>query len=261
MDWAFLDHQVPFGFAHQGGNDVAPGNTDASFAHAVSVGYRYIESDVQATSDGVLVMFHDEDLEPRTGKSGRLEDLTWAEVAELRVSGVHPIPRFDDVVQRYADIRFNIEPKADTAVEPLIDAIVNLDLLDRILVGSFDDARVRKVSQALGPGLATSPGPFGIAKLLIRALFRPDSSVQYAAVQIPTKVSFLPLTSSWLIGRFHRLGLQVHVWTVNDETEIVNLLDRGVDAIMTDRTELLRDVLQSRGQWPEDDDGPDRPAG
>lgn len=261
MEWVFLDHSVPFGFAHQGGDDVAPGNTDASFAHAVSLGYRYLESDVRATSDGVLVVFHDDDLEALTGVPGRIEDCTWAEVAELRVAGEHPIPRFDDVVGRYENVRFNIEPKADTAVEPLIDAIGRLGLLDRILVGSFDDSRVRKVAAAVGPKLATSPGRLGVAKLFLLALLRPDSTVPYAAVQIPSKLSFVPLVSSWSIARFHRLGLQVHVWTINDETEMVRLVDQGVDAIMTDRTELLRRVLRSREQWPEDDSRPDQSSG
>lgn len=257
MDWPVLDTDVPFAFAHQGGNDVAPGNTEASFANAVSLGYRYIESDVQVTSDGVLFMFHDDDLEALTGVPGRIGDKTAAEVAELRIGGEHPIPSFEEIVQRYPDVRFNIEPKTGTAVDPLVDAIGRLDLIDRILIGSFDDERVRRAADALGPRLATSPGRVGIPKLLIRALFRPDSGVSYAAVQIPPRFWIVPLATRWLIDRFHRMGLQVHVWTINEGDEMVELLERGVDAIMSDRTELLQQVLQSRGEWPEDGDRPD----
>lgn len=253
MEWPFLGETVPYGIAHQGGDDVAPGNTEASFANAVALGYTHIETDVQATSDGVLVVFHDEDLEPSTGVRGRIEDLTWAEVSELRVGDDHPLARFDEMVERFPETRFNIEPKADTAVEPLIELIERLDLADRIGIGSFDDTRVDRVARAVGPGLATSPGPVGLVRVLLTAILRPGGSVSYSMVQIPTRYWILPLATRWLIGRYHRLGLQVHVWTINDEQEMNDLLDRGVDAIMTDRTELLRTVLRERGHWPESD--------
>ncbi len=250
MNWAFLDPDVPFAIAHRGGDDVAPGNTEASFDHAVSLGYRYIETDVQVTSDGVLVMFHDDDLEAETGFAGKIEDLTFAQVGDLRLGDDHPIPVFDEMIRRFPEVHFNIEPKADSAVEPLISAIREHDLHDRVCIGSFDDARVRRVKEALGPNLATSPGPAGLAGLVARSALRRGGPVPHAAVQIPTSYSGVPLASSRaLINRFQRLGLQVHVWTINDETEMVKLLDNGVDAIMTDRTELLREVLRARGQW------------
>ena len=250
MTWAFLDTDVPFAIAHRGGYDVAPGNTEASFDHAVGLGYRYIETDVQVTVDGVLVMFHDDDLAAETGVAGRIEDLTFAEVSELCLGGEHPIPVFKTMVERYPETRFNIEPKADSAVEPLIETIRELDLHDRVCIGSFNDARVRRTKEALGPDLATSPGPSGLASLLARSVVRSRGPVEHAAVQIPTGYNGIPLASSKrLIRRFQRLGLQVHVWTINDEAEMIALLDAGVDAIMTDRTELLRDVLTARGQW------------
>lgn len=256
MGWPFLDIDVPFGFAHQGGDDVAPSNTEASFEHAVSLGYRYIETDVQVTSDGVLVIFHDDDLGPITGVPGRIEDLTWAEISELRVGDDHRLPRFEDVVLRFPSTRFNIDPKTDRAVEPLIDAIRRLDLLDRVAVGSFSDSRVRRVQAALGGELATSPGPIGTVAVLLRALIWPRPGTGYAALQIPPRYRGIPLAVPFLIERLHRMDLQVHFWTINERAEMEKLLDAGADAIMTDRTELLRTVLEQRGNWP--DDGGDR---
>ena len=247
----FFDVPLPFGFAHQGGTDVAPGNTEASFDHAVGLGYRYIETDVHATYDGVLVVFHDDDLEPTTGVGGPIEAKTWAEVAQLRVRGEHPIQRFDAVLDRYPGTRFNVEPKGASAVDPLIELVRARKLLDQICIGSFSDRRVARMKGALGPTLCTSPGPLGLARILLMALVWPRWHPPHVAVQIPRKYWILPLATPFWIRRLHRMGLQVHVWTINLEPEMRELLDDGADAIMSDKAVLLREVLVSRGQWPE----------
>lgn len=253
MAWPVLDIDRPFGFAHQGGDETGPGNTMISFEHAVSLGFRYIETDVQATADGVLVIFHDDDLGSLAGVDARVADLTWSELQELRVEG-QPIPRFDEVVERFEEVRFNIDPKTESAIEPLVAAIRRYDLVDRVLIGGFSDRRLRAVRAELGERLATSPGPFGLLSVLVRALVMPWWRTSYAAVQIPPKYGPIPLTSSFLIRRYHGLGLDVHVWTINDEAEMRDLLDRGVDAIITDKPTVLRRVLRARGAWPEDGD-------
>lgn len=261
MAAGYLDHPVPFGFAHQGGTETAPGNTLASFDHARTLGYRYIETDVHLTADGVLVVFHDDDLAATTGVAGPIESKTWDEVSPLLVGGEHPIPRLDTVLDRYPDMRFNIEPKADSAVGPLVEMIHSRRLLDRIGVGSFSDRRVRTMRRALGPALATSPGPFGVALVLAMALFWPRWKAPYRCMQIPTKAWILPLVNRFLVGRYHRLGLQVHVWTINDETRMRALLDLGVDAIISDEVSLLRDVLRSRGAWSDQEPAPEPAPG
>jgi glycerophosphoryl diester phosphodiesterase len=244
MRWAFLDHPVPFGFAHQGGTDVAPGNTLASFEHAVSLGYVYLETDVRATADGVLVLFHDDDLRPATGEPGTIEDKTWDEVSQLEVGG-HRIPRLADVVDRFPDARFNIEPKADSALRPLATFIQERSLHDRVCIGSFSDRRLAELRSLLDTEVCTSPGPRGVAAVLAAAIVWPRWTPPYGCLQIPARHWRIPLASGWMVGRVHRLGLQVHVWTINDRDEMRALLDAGVDAIMSDRVELLREVLGS----------------
>ncbi len=248
---AFLDHPVPFAIAHQGGTDVAPGNTEAAFQHAVALGYRYIETDVHATADGVLAVFHDDELGPLTGEEGSVADYTWAELSEFAVAGEHPIPRLDQIVERFPDIRFNVDPKSDGAVEPLIELIEDRDLGDRICVGSFSDARLARIRRAL-PELCSSPGPRGAVLSLFRAVLGIAVGQPYQALQIPTSVVGVPVTGRWLVGRYQRLGLQVHVWTINTEPEMRRLLDNGVDAIITDSVGLAKDVLVDRGQWSGD---------
>ena len=206
MEWPFLNTAHPFGLAHQGGDEVAPGNTMAAFENAVSLGFTYIETDVQATADGVLVVFHDDDLQTLAKVAARIDELPWSEVKELRVHDEHPIPRFDDVVAAFDGVRFNIDPKAASAVEPLIDAIRAHDLVDRVLVGSFSDRRVGAVRRAIGDRLATSPGPFGLVDVLIRALIMPWWRPSYAAVQIPTKYWSVPLATSFLDSPIPPIG-------------------------------------------------------
>lgn len=257
MPAAFLDTSVPFGLAHRGGTDVAPGNTIAAFDHAVALGYAYIETDVQRTVDGVLVIFHDADLESTTGVPGPVWEKTWAELAEVRVGGQHPIPRFDEVIDRYPRTRFNIEPKHDEAVEPLVAEIRARSLLDRVCVGSFSDRRVRRARRALGAGLATSPGPIGVTLIWLAAYVWPWHHSRHAALQIPRRFWIIPLTTRFLVRRYHRMGLQVHVWTINTAAEMAELFDRGVDAVMSDATAVLRQVLTDRGAWRQPEPGPD----
>lgn len=250
MQLPYVDEAVPFGIAHQGGTDVAPGNTEAAFQHAASLGYRYIETDVQLTADGVLVVFHDDTLTPLTGASGTVGDHTWLEITELRVEGEHPIPRFTDIVERFPSVVFNVEPKTDAAVQSLIDVITDRDLRSRICVGSFSDRRVARVRDALGPDICTSPGPKGAAAAFVRALVGSSRPSVHAALQIPDSFFGVPFTRRWLIERFHRQELQVHVWTVNDEATMRRLLDAGVDAVMSDEITVLKKVLTERDAWP-----------
>ena len=248
MESSFLDRPVPFGMAHQGGTDVAPGNTEAAFQHAVSLGYDYIETDVQLTADGVLVTFHDDELAPLTGADGSVADYTWLQLTELRVGGEHPIPRFADIVDRFPGVRFNVEPKSEPSVQGLIDFVNERGLGPRICIGSFSDDKMARIRRGL-PGVCTSPGPKEAVRILLRALLGSSKRSPYAALQIPESYVGIPLTGRWLVSRYQRQGLQVHVWTVNDEASMRRLLDAGVDAIISDEVTLLKQVLTERGAW------------
>ncbi len=249
MTWTYLDGQPPFGFAHRGGRGPAPENTVAAFAHAVSLGYRYLETDVHATADGVLVAFHDDQLARVAGLPGGISDYGWDRLSEVRLDGEHEIPRLADLFEQFPDSRFNIDPKADSAVDLLIEAVREYEAIDRVCIGSFSEDRISRVRSGLGDQLCTSPGPTGVAKVLAAALAYPSWTPPYGCVQIPTRGGVIPLDSEWLIERLHGLGLQVHFWTINDADQMAQLLDRGADAIITDEIEVLRDLLVSRGQW------------
>ncbi len=247
MAWTYLDRSQPFGFAHRGGKGPAPENTVAAFAAAVDIGYRYLETDVHRTADDVLVAFHDGGLERMAGLSGGIADHTWERLSEIKLDGEHPIPRLSELLDTFPDARFNIDPKADDAVDLLIETIADHQAIDRVCIGSFSDERIAKVREALGPRLCTSPGPKGVFKVLGAAKLGRRWDPPYGCLQIPVRAAGLPLDSAKLIRQVKALGLQVHFWTVNDADEMNRLLDRGADAIITDEIELLKDVLASRG--------------
>src|SRR5687767_12218149 len=123
VTFPFLDWPAPIAFAHRGGASEAPENTLPAFEHAVRLGYRYVETDVHVTADGVLLAFHDDVLDRVTDRQGVIGELPYAAVAEARVAGAEPIPRFEDLLGAFPDLRVNVDPKHDAAVEPLADAL------------------------------------------------------------------------------------------------------------------------------------------
>ncbi|MGH1492568.1 MAG: glycerophosphodiester phosphodiesterase [Acidimicrobiales bacterium] len=248
MAWTYLDNNRPFGLAHRGGAGVAPENTTAAFANALALGYRYLETDVHRTADGVLVAFHDNELERVAGLPGVIADYDWGQLSKVRLGGEHMIPRLVELFEAFPEARFNIDPKADDAVDPLIAAIREFDAVERVCIGSFSDARIAKAQKALGPELCTSPGPRGVLKVILSAFLGGRWSMPYGCLQIPTSVRGIPLDSPGLIRRVQSMGMQVHYWTINDADQMNRLLDRGADAIITDEIDLLKQVMTARGE-------------
>lgn len=250
----FLDHPGPIPFAHRGGASEAPENTLPAFAHAVDLGYRYVETDVHATSDGVLVAFHDDRLDRVTDRSGAIAETPWSEVRAARVGGREPIPLFEDLLTTWPDLRINVDPKEDPSVDPLIDVLRRTGAVDRVCVGAFSDERIDRVRDALGPALCTGLGPDQVVDLIHAA---EGAAVEGAkvtfrsiAAQVPdVDQKGRPFATAEFMDIAHAHGLVVHVWTVDDPDAMRRLLDDGADGIMTDRPAVLRDVLGARGQW------------
>lgn len=241
----FLDWPGTIAFAHRGGASDNPENTMPAFRHAVELGFTYLETDVHSTADGVLVAFHDNDLTRTCGRPGRIDELPWSEVRSARVDGVEPVPLFTDLMEEFPNARVNIDCKADSGLEPLIDTLRRLDCLDRVCVGSFSDKRLRRIRRELGPGLCSSFGPAQLA--ILRAGVRPPWGGQ--AAQVPIRKGALPIVDARFIRGAHRRGYQVHVWTVDEPDEMRRLLDLGVDGLMTDRPAVLKQLLAERGAW------------
>ena len=254
---AVLDHPgAVLAFAHRGGayHPEIEGleNSLVAFRHAVELGYTYLETDVHATSDGQLFAFHDTALDRVTEHRGTLADLSSGEVARALIAGREPIPTMAALLEEFPGTRFNIDLKSDAAVEPLARLIHSTGSHDRVCVGAFSHRRITAFRRLAGTRVVTSAGPFEAAvfrglptaRLVEVALRR-----RAGALQLPRRRGRFTVVTRGLVRRAHALGLHVHVWTVDDPTEMHELLDLGVDGLMTDRTDLLRDVLVDRGQW------------
>ena len=250
-DFEFLDWPGPLPFAHRGGASEVPENTLPAFEHAVRLGYRYVETDVHVTSDGVLLAFHDDVLDRVTDRSGTIGELPWAEVRRALVDGREPIPLLEDLLGAWPELRVNIDPKHDGAVEPLIETLRRCDAVHRVCVGAFSDERIARVRAAL-PGVCTSLGPGGSLQLGLAAAGDADvGDLPSPCAQLPPTYLDTPVITAELVAEAHRRGMQIHAWTIDDPAEITALLEIGVDGIMTDRPAVLREVLSSRGEWHE----------
>lgn len=250
--FAYLDGPIPIAFAHRGGAAVGDENSMAAFSRAVAAGYRYLETDVHATADGVTVVFHDDTLERMLGRPGRVEDLSFADLRSERIGGEAVVPTLAEVLEEFPECRLNVDLKADSAVDPTIETIWRCNARDRVLLASFSDRRIRWARRVCGPRQATSLGQREVAALRFGSLhgrglagFVPG----VAAVQVPVRYAGIPVVDARFVGHAHKLGMQVHVWTVDDPARMRELLDLGVDGIMTDHIEVLREVLTERGHW------------
>ena len=246
--YAYLDHDGVLAFAHRGGDRVAPENTMAAFQDAVAQGYRYLETDVHASKDGVVFAFHDDDLQRMVGENVAISTLTAKEIDALQLPGGHHIPRMADLFEAFPEARFNIDAKAWPVVEPLIALLNKTNTQARCCIGSFSDARIKAVVKGAGD-MCHSVGPLGAARFRFAAWGRLPLSYSAGALQFPVSQYGIDMVTRASVAYAHKRGLQVHVWTINDESTMHRLLDLGVDGLMTDDCALLKSVLLQRGVW------------
>ncbi len=210
----------------RGGASDAPENTMQAFEYAVDLGYRYLETDVQVTSDGVLVAFHDNDLQRTCGRPGKISELPWSEVSTgaCRRKGPDPVAG-GSARAPGPTVRVNIDCKSNAAVDALIASLRRTNSLPRVCVAAFSDLRMRKLRKALGAELCSALGPIELAMLRLGVLRKPPG----LAAQVPVKEGPVTVVNRTFVERSHRLGLQVHVWTIDDRAEMSGSLDLGVD--------------------------------
>jgi glycerophosphoryl diester phosphodiesterase len=240
----------PVGYAHRGYSPDGAENTLRAFQAAVDLGYRHLETDARATADGVAVAFHDNLLDRLTNHTGPLRALTWQQLAPVRVFGGDPIPRLEDVLAGFGDATVNIDVKCHQAIGPTLDAIRRTGSWQRVRLAAFSHRRVLSLRRAAGPAVASSLSPPEVAALAAgRSARLPTGITGGLAAQVPVRIGRLTVLTARLIRQAHARGIEVHAWTVNEPAEMHRLLDLGVDAIVTDRVDLLREVLRERGQW------------
>jgi len=259
----FMQHAAPLFFAHRGGSLLRPENTMPAFEHGMSFGADALELDIQQTRDGELVVIHDPTLDRTTSGSGPVASHSLDELRAIdagyrftpdggatfpyRGQGV-AIPTLRQVFERFPDTRINIDLKESTPDREarLWALIQEFAAEDRICAGCFTHAALVRFRRLTGGRVATSASPREVRGFVLAALshttrwwLRPA----YDALQVPDTYSSVRIVSRTTVEAAHRLGVDVHVWTVDDRGQMEALLALGVDGLMTDRPDILADVL------------------
>lgn len=257
MTHPYLSDDPPVAFAHRGahGDEAGVGeNSFEAFERAVELGYRYLETDVHRTADGVVVALHDDTLDRTTDGEGAVSQRAWGEIQRLTVSGGGRIPRLEELLEAFPEVRFNLDCKDPDTVPFLVPLLQQPDVLERVCVGSFHHGTVTTLRGELGDALCTAATSREV-RLLVAASAAPRSSrraltfaINADCVQVPVRDGRTRIVTERFIETCHDAGLPVHVWTIDDRDEMHELLDLGVDGLMTDRARTLREVLSRRAQ-------------
>lgn len=263
----YLSGPRPRLFAHRGGSSIAPENTLEAFRAGLAAGADRLELDVHATADGQVVVFHDATLDRTTDGSGPVREVTLAELRRLDAgarfagpSGDFPfrgrgivVPTLDELLEALPGVALNIEVKQDApAIErAVLEVLARHGARDRVLLAAEDAAIMERIRAADPDGLTG----FSTADVLeffgrLEAGTLGGWLPPGAALQIPPSWEGTDLVTPSSVEAAHRLGLEVHVWTIDDPGEIDRLLDLGVDGIMTDDPPVAAAVFARRGLRP-----------
>lgn len=233
----YLNIPGPVVLAHRGGT--YPGvaeNSIPAFQRALELGAHYLETDVHLSVDGVLIASHDAAVGPN--KFLHIPSTRAEVIAREHVGGVALYPKFEDLLDSLDEsARLNIDVKSGEATKAFADLLLRRpELLKRVCVGSFFDNRISYLRERFGKRLCTSMGPVETLKVVAGA--KPVADV----AQIPIKFHGVRVLTSSFVERAHAAGCDVHVWTLNRETEIKYALSQGVDGIVTDEVELALNI-------------------
>lgn len=250
LDSDFFSEPLPRIFGHRGSAGTHPENTMPSFQAAVELGARYLETDVHLTRDGEVVVSHDDNLERICGRPGMIAEMDYDDIAAMdagysfSVDGVQfpfrekgiRIPRLAEVLSAFPRMRFNIDlkPEQVSIIGPTLKVIDAAGMRRMVLLTSEFQPRLDEI-RAAAPEIPTSFGYLEIAAFM-QAMAAHDASYRPLgdAIQIPPEYQSWRLATPETVEMAHRHGIEVHVWTVNDESEMRAMLELGVDGIMSD---------------------------
>lgn len=253
----YRDQSGPLAVAHRGGAGLAPENTIEAFGLSTALGVGCLETDVRLTADGVLVAFHDETLDRVTDLRGRVRDVPWSVLSRAEVLGRGRVLRLDDLLGQLPDAMVTVDLKQAAAVGPFVEALRRTGSAGRVCVAGGWDGWLRGARERAGPDLASALGWAALSTLVgaARTGVRPPRAVATGGyAHVPWSLAGRPVMADRrlavrLLSMAHDLGVRVLVWTVDDAADMHRLLDDGVDGVITDRPDLLREVLVARGSW------------
>tara|TARA_Y100001960_G_scaffold290489_1_gene331158 strand:- start:675 stop:1427 length:753 start_codon:yes stop_codon:yes gene_type:complete len=249
MPFDYLDNYKFTPFSHRGGSIENDENTLEAFEKSINLGYQYIETDVRHTKDNKLVIFHDADLKRICNLDVSISSLSFKELQEYKIFNKHKIPLLSEALNTWSNVYFNIEPKSEESAYLLLDELKKQKDLNRFCVGSFKSANLSIMRVGLKHKICTSMSQDEVINFFINRLF-PFFNNNAPCIQIPMYFYGVQIVTKNLVDHVHNLGKKIHVWTINDESEMKTLIDYEVDGIMTDRPKKLKELLLERLLWP-----------
>jgi glycerophosphoryl diester phosphodiesterase len=241
MRHPFFAASRPLVFAHRGGSALAPENTMAAFENGLRLGADGLELDVHLSCDGQVVVHHDRTLDRMTTLRGPVAQRP---ADELTRAG---LPLLADVLSRHRDVRIIIELKMNSPAlaEAAVNVVRRADAVDRVCFGSFG-LRVLRAVRVLEPAVATSAAREEVRWALYRSWCRwPARHAAYSGYQVPEWSGTTHVVSPRFVAYAHEADLAVQVWTVDTEPHARRLLGWGVDALITDRPDIIVPVVRS----------------
>jgi glycerophosphoryl diester phosphodiesterase len=242
----FQDYSF-YGFVHRGGDEVETENTLEAFQYSSELGFVFIETDVQATKDGHVVIFHDYNLKRMAGLNSKIGDLTLAQVKSIELLEGGKIPLLSEALESFPELRFNIDIKTEDALSGTVQIIKDMECLEKVCLASFSSSRLERIRKLAGQKACTSSGQMEIFKLMCQSIGFPLKTTAGHCAQVPVSQWGVPVITKNFIQTAQKESKLVHVWTIDDEEQMYKLIDLGVDGLMTDKPTVLKRALTKRG--------------
>ncbi|MDB4591705.1 glycerophosphodiester phosphodiesterase family protein [Gammaproteobacteria bacterium] len=239
---SYLDYKGFEVLAHRGGSIESYENTVESFQYSIELGCKYIETDVQLSSDGKPYIFHDDSIKRLTGQDLLFNELHSADIDKIRIFNNLKIPLLKDVLLKFPNTKFQIDVKTDEVAMPSLEIIHQINAENRVCIASFSSARLERVS-AKYPEICISMGPKEIVKLLLSSFGLYGKKIPGDCLQVPIYQYGIKLVTKRFVSFIHSKGLKIIVWTINDEKTMKMLFDMGVDGVITDKPKKLFEVI------------------
>jgi len=257
---------APLVVAHRGGKDLAPENTIAAFDNAVSMNVDILEMDVSLTKDDILVLCHDLTIDRTSEATGNINDYTFAELQTFnfgynfqKLDGSYPyrdspvrIPRLEEVLSRYPGQLMEIEVKSfgqegRQAANQLVALLRSYDMASNVMVFSFFDDVMQHINSISGNDIRTGASISESLSFLLAVSGNADTILPLHIDMFAWPDDLPALSARSVLRSAHRNKAGIHYWTINDKEEMKSLIVKGADGIITDRPDLLQEVIEEMG--------------
>ncbi len=229
------------GLSHRGNSKKFIENSFEAFNSVIQMGYKYIETDLRITLDNEVIAFHDSDLKRLFNLDLQVKDLTFKEIAGLFKEKKCRLLTLEDALKKFPDIYFNIDLKIKEVIQDSIKVVADMNAFNRVCFASFHSGHTKKVLKHNQNAIVS----MGLKDVALFKFFKAyDKNIKI--MQIPLNWKGIKVLTKNLIQKADKCNLLVHVWTINDRNTINNLIDLGVNGIVTDEPELLMEIMKER---------------